>query len=364
VNTGSTLGLLAVVLLCLATSLAIAHHSFPAEFDRDEQGELTGEIVKVWFRNPHVRYRLKVRGDDGTVEVWDLQSQSITNLRRQDWGPDTIQVGETVKVWGDLGRNQSRKLFVRGFEKEDGSKLYPNGSLNAPNDRNKVTASPDKNYGYAQVNPQHPFDISGPWRNNYKFRLTVDDLEPKPTPFTAEGKRVFDSTKQWQDAVLRCMPLGLPRVIGSPYPMDIVDAGSHYQVFHVQNNTMRRIWMDGRVAADDQPITTTGFSTGNWEDDVLIIRSTHLTAGTLDGSLLPMSGSGTRTVEHWEFSDDRLSMDRVMTIYDAYYAEPLVRRRGSARDDIVEINEQAPCDPDAYYLDLLESGHIDEKLDR
>ena len=53
-----------------------------------------------------------------------------------------------------------------------------------------------------------------------------------------------------------------------------------------------------------------------------------------------------------------------MTIHDPYYSKPLVRRRGSARHDVVDVNEQAPCDPDGYYLDLLESGRINEKLGR
>ena len=51
-----------------------------------------------------------------------------------------------------------------------------------------------------------------------------------------------------------------------------------------------------------------------------------------------------------------------MTIYDPYYSQPLVRRRGSARDDDVDISEQAPCDPDSYYRDLLELGKLEQHL--
>jgi hypothetical protein len=51
-----------------------------------------------------------------------------------------------------------------------------------------------------------------------------------------------------------------------------------------------------------------------------------------------------------------------MTIYDPYYTQPLVRRRGSARDDNVDISEQAPCDPDSYYRDLLELKRLEQHL--
>jgi hypothetical protein len=347
--------LAAIIWLALGVP-ALAHHSFPAEFDRSRQGELTGTIVGVWFKNPHARYRMKVTAGDGTVTEWDIQTTSVTSLRRAGWGPETLTVGETVRVWGDLGHADSKKLFMRGMEKSDGSEHLPMGPVRTRVERDRVTASADKDYGYAQVNPDHPFDISGPWHNGYKFQLTVDDLEPKPTPFSEEGKRVFEATEPWHDDVLRCMPLGLPRTFGSPYAMEIVDAGSHYLVVHEQNNMPRWIWMNGgRKPPDGLPASSMGFSAGHWEDDVLVIETTGLTAGTLDGSLLPMSGEGTRIVEHWTFSD---------TIYDPYYTKPLVRRRGSARRDALEVFEPAPCDPDGYFRDLLDTGRLEQHLEQ
>ena len=44
---------------------ALAHHSFPAEFDRSRQGELKGTIVGVWYKNPHARYRMQLTTDCG-----------------------------------------------------------------------------------------------------------------------------------------------------------------------------------------------------------------------------------------------------------------------------------------------------------
>ena len=337
---------------------ALAHHSFPAEFDKTNQGEIAGEIVEVWYKNPHARYRLAVEASDGSIDEWDVQTTSLMSLRSAGWTKDTLKVGDTVRIWGDLGHNNTKKLFMRGVEKSDGTELVPGGATRDANRVNRIAE--DHEYTYALVNPDHPFDISGPWSNFHKFRLTVDDLEPKPTPFSPEGKRVFETTESWQDDVLRCMPLGLPRVFGSPYPMEVIDAGSHYVVLHVQNNTPRRIWMDGRQPADDLPPTSMGFSLGHWEDDVLVVVTTHLSPGTLDGSLLPMSGVDTRIEERWSFSEDRVSMDRILTVFDSYYTEPLVRRRGSIRSDLIEIIEPPPCDPDGHYRDLLESDRIDE----
>jgi len=65
---------------------ALAHHSFPAEFDKSRPGELKGTIVGVWYKNPHARYRMEVPTADGTTEVWDIQATSVTSLRRAGWG--------------------------------------------------------------------------------------------------------------------------------------------------------------------------------------------------------------------------------------------------------------------------------------
>ena len=62
-------------------------------------------------------------------------------------------------------------------------------------------------------------------------------------------------------------------------------------------------------------------------------------------------------------ADDQLSMARVMTIYDDYYTEPLVRRRWSARDDNLLIVEHDSCDPSSYYSDILEDGSLESRLD-
>lgn len=352
---------LALIALFLSHT-ANSHHAFASEFDKNVQGEVSGTITTVWFRNPHVRYRLAVTNEDGVVEDWDVQATSVTSIRRAGWTKDTLPVGESVRIWGDMGRNGSKKIFLRGVEMSDGTELSPAGPTGNPGDRDRVTASADIDYAYAQVNEEHPVDISGPWRNNYKFQLTVDDLEPKPTPYTDAGREKFEATEVWQDGALRCLPLGLPRIFGSPYNMEVVDAGSHYVILYQQNNAPRRIWMDGRQAPGDWPLTSMGFSVGHWQDNVLVVETTHLSEGTLDGTLMPMSGRDTRIVERWEITDGGLAMDRIMTIYDPYYTEPLVRRRGSARADSVDIIEQAPCDPDGYYRDLLENNNLREHL--
>ena len=344
--------------------IAAAHHSFSAEFEPDKTAELAGTIVQVWWANPHIRYRLEVEGEGGAKETWELQASSITAMQQLGWTQATIKVGDDLKVSGQIGRDGAKKLYVRSIERPDGSRLVTGrGDVSGP-DPNQVHATPGKAYGYGNVTNDYPIDITGRWRNRYKFRVTVDDLEPKPTPFTAEGRALFAATDHYQDPALRCLALGLPRLFGAPYNMEIVDAGTHYVMIHVEHNTPRRVWMDGRQAPANTPPSSLGFSVVRWDGYTLVIETTHLLPGWLDGSGLPMKGEGTRIVERYEFAADRLAMDRIMTIYDPYYTQPLVRRRGSARDDDIDISEQDSCDPDSYYRDLLEAGRLEQHLNR
>lgn len=350
-----------------------SHHSVAAEFDTGNAGELQGEITRVWFTNPHVRYRLTVRNEDGSTTDWELQGGNVTNLRRQGWVEDSIRVGDRVTVTGALGRNGAKKLNIAQMTTADGRRVpqppaargaSAGGRSGAGGGRGAVNARADVDYGYDASGNAYPFDITGPWRNDYRWRVTVDDLEPKPTPFTEEGRRRFEATEPWHDYSLRCVAPGLPRIFGAPYNVDVVDAGSHYLMIYLEHNTPRRIWMDGRRPAADTPRTPMGFSVGRWQDGVLVVETTHLAAGWLDGSGLPMSGEGTRIVERYAPSEDGLTIDRTMTIYDPYYTQPLVRQRYSARDDDVDLTEQASCDPDSFYRDLSSSGRLDEHFAR
>lgn len=358
------LGAMAVVLAICGAPVR-AHHSVAAEFS-DEPGELKGEITRVWFTNPHVRYQLTVTNEDGSTEDWELQGGNVTNLRAQGWLADSIKVGDQVTVSGNLGRGDAKKLQIRELLTSDGVRVPPprDQAARPTTDRNGINASADTDYGYANGSNRYPFDLTGPWRNNYRWHVTVDDLEPKPVPFTAAGRALYEATEPWHDPSLRCVAPGLPRIFGAPYHADVVDAGDHYLMIYIEHNTPRRIWMDGRTAPSDTPPTPMGFSVGHWEGNVLVVETTHLSASWLDGSGLPMSGEGTRIVERYVPGDGGLTLDRTMTIYDPYYTEPLVRQRYSARDDGIDLTEQAPCDPDSYYRDLAASGRLDEHFAR
>lgn len=353
------IALLFAAAAAFASSPATAHHAFSTEFDADLEGRVEGVVTRVWWANPHIRYDVDMTLPDGGIEQWSLHPPgNLPTYRRENWTEQTLQAGDSVVATGNLGRDGAKKLYATCISLESGRQL---GRCVNAGSTTRVTADPTVDYTYKAKD--YTVDISGFWDNRYKFMTTVDDFQPKPMPLSAAARAIYAGREFGDDHVLRCLPAGLPRIFGSPYPVEIIDAGSHYVMIFLQDNTPRRVYMDGRGPLPDQPPTSMGFSTGRWEDRTLVIETTHLSPGWLDGSGYPMTGGdGTRIVERWTVAEDGLTMDRTMTIHDDYYTAPLVRTRGSQRGDARELLESPPCDATAFYSEMWQRGELDELL--
>src|SRR6266480_575767 len=73
---------LATLVAFLAGTPAIAHHSANAEFDTTQQLTITGVLTKVENVNPHSWWYVDVKGADGKVTPWKLESNSPSGLIR------------------------------------------------------------------------------------------------------------------------------------------------------------------------------------------------------------------------------------------------------------------------------------------
>jgi hypothetical protein len=109
----------------LTTAPAHAHHSFAAEFDYELTGTIEGEVVEALYVNPHVRYFVAVVGEDGKEVLWDTQTRSTSALTRVGWTRDLVKVGDRVVLEGNLGRDNTRKLWIREITLPSGRVIRP-----------------------------------------------------------------------------------------------------------------------------------------------------------------------------------------------------------------------------------------------
>ena len=72
----------AAVAACLASTPAMAHHSANAEFDTQKEFTISGTLTKLENVNPHSWWYVDVKGPDGKITSWKLESLSPSGLIR------------------------------------------------------------------------------------------------------------------------------------------------------------------------------------------------------------------------------------------------------------------------------------------
>ena len=76
-----------------------AHHSL-VQFDTTTPLWVKGTVVRFDLVNPHVRFFLDQRREDGQMQRWVVDGPPSNNLARMGIGPDFLKSGDVVEVCG------------------------------------------------------------------------------------------------------------------------------------------------------------------------------------------------------------------------------------------------------------------------
>ena len=105
----------------------LAHHSFEAEYDAKKPVEVKGMVTKMEWMNPHARFYVDMKDENGKVTNWNFELGSPNVLKRQGWARDSLKVGDMVSVEGYLAKDGSNLANARRVTLADGRKVF-NGS--------------------------------------------------------------------------------------------------------------------------------------------------------------------------------------------------------------------------------------------
>ena len=122
-------------------------------------------------------------------------------------------------------------------------------------------------------------NFEGIWYANHPEGMGQPPLEE--LAFTPAGRAAFDRFGADNDPSFRCVMPGVPRGLVDPYPREIIQQGHQIVLLHEYYHQVRRIYMDGREAPEYWPLSLSGYSTGHWEDETLVVRTTHLSPDNL-----------------------------------------------------------------------------------
>jgi hypothetical protein len=142
---------------------------------------------------------------------------------------------------------------------------------------------------------------------------------------TAAGRAEYESFSPEKDPTLRCLMPGIPLGLVDPYPLEIVQQEHQVLFLYEHFHQVRRIYMDGREAPDHWLPSLGGYSTGHWEGETLVIRTTLLSADNYMWTAgYPFSGDeDTYVIERYSRDGDELSFRG--EVYDpTNYSEPYV----------------------------------------
>jgi len=246
-----------------------------AEFDRTVMHEMTGEVVRVLWRNPHIRIGIRVRDDVGAEEIWEVEGNTVNSLDRAGVPRGIVAVGDVVSVAGRPSTRRAGHLLMTNLLLADGRELLA-GLTSEPRWSDRVV-------GDFQAVRGRTDDFVAPVEDIFRVWSTVRSNQPDFTqdpPLTAAARaayEAFDPTRD--DPVLGCAKPGMPEAMTyvGPHPFGFVRRDDGNIEIHIESDdNLRVIYMDDGRRANDQPPSPLGYSAGHWEDNVLVVTTTRI----------------------------------------------------------------------------------------
>ena len=110
----------------------------------------------------------------------------------------------------------------------------------------------------------------------------------------------------------RCLPPGMPAMMGMAYGMEIMQAKDRITFFSELNDAIRRVYLDGRKPTSKQldDATYAGYSTGRWEGDTLVVETVALHPDSFIEGFTPHSDAMTVS-ERIRFTSPGILEDRI-----------------------------------------------------
>ncbi len=88
-----------VLWLSFLPVVAFAHHSL-LSYDQSEIVEFEGEVVDVFWRNPHIRLTVRAVDEDGGERIWTVEGTSVNALERTGISAAIVNVGDRIRLAG------------------------------------------------------------------------------------------------------------------------------------------------------------------------------------------------------------------------------------------------------------------------
>jgi len=247
-----------------------AHHS-TAEYDRGSVLELEGEVIQAIWRNPHVGLTIRVVEEDGSATDWKMEAADFTGTMRRGVPNEAFKVGDFVRVAGNPSTRREGRMLVTNVLLPDDTEVL------------LVRTEPRWSQRYVGGGDwiiDAPAASAAPGIGIFRVWTLDSTVEPgfaADPPLTPQARQAHDKWDPFDDPALRCMPIGLPRVMTrtGPHPIEFVDRGDTILLRGEYFDIERVIHVtDAREV--DPAFGPLGYSIGRWEGESLVVDTTHV----------------------------------------------------------------------------------------
>ena len=298
------------LLLCCIADAALAHHSF-AIYDANNPRQLEGEVREFRWSNPHSWIFMTVRDGDQS-KAWEIELGPVNMLSRQGWTRTSLAAGDRIKVTIHPTHDGTAVGRFIDFEFLDarqsrGSSDYTQGTITRAPRPQPVSMSDAvaRNFNGIWVNANGGI--------HFDTATSRDEQQPPLKPeYMARWRAraaAAEAGVSTVDPTAECLPAGFPRLLGMVLPSEILQAEHQLNWYAEFGEATLRIYLDGRSPPADPDPSYYGYTTGVWEGNVLVTKTTGLRADTLiDTTGVPHSDRLTVTMRMQKVTPDYLEI--------------------------------------------------------
>ena len=303
---------------------ATAHHS-SSEYDESQVVEVQGEVVEVFWRNPHVVVKVATE-ENGQEAVWELEGSSVSGLRRRGLSSDVLAVGDHVRVAGFPSTQQPQHMSLNHLMLPTGEELVIRYASGPRWTDREAFASGDRIFDPATVvaarKDAHGIFRVWTWGREEPGWWFFSDADRFPlTEAALAGLKGYNEVED--NPVRKCIAPGMPATMGNPYPLTFVQVDPNtIEIREEEFDRVRTIHLNAGSMADVEP-SPLGYSVGHWEDDnTLVIKTNKINAEYFNRVGVKQS-EAVEVDERFEVSEDGSRLDYNLVVTDpATLTEP------------------------------------------
>ncbi len=308
--------------LAVLPLIASAHHS-RAEFSEEIQ-ELEGEIVGLFWENPHPHVAINVVNSDGTEKLWRVEMwTNLFSTERAGVMRDSFNEGDLLTVAGQVSTRRDGYMLGNNLLFEDGwesvlnprsqprwtDRLLSSGGT-ATDDQARRETTAEENRGIFRV--WTPTDWHAAFERQWPNY-----------PFTEAALAAQAEWDELDNFLTRCEQPGMPWTVMVPQEYEFVNDDESIQVHAQYFDTTRTIHMQNVADPKIQRASHLGYSVGRWEGTALIIETTRINWPFFDFRGTPQS-EAVHVIERYQLSDDQSRLNVQITVTDPLpFAKPV-----------------------------------------